>query len=119
MGFGIFIDSTELNRYPHLNAALILQHHGVEIFRDRGWAISSRIHGPGGEVCPMQIILDGVVLYRSVAATASSTRPPPSMTDQRFSNLQSIEVYKSAAGTPIEFGGSGAQCGTVVMWSKR
>lgn len=34
-------------------------------------------------------------------------------------DLQAIEVYRSAAEVPGEFGGIGSRCGALVMWTKR
>jgi hypothetical protein len=34
-------------------------------------------------------------------------------------DLAGIEVYRSAAEIPIQFGGPNSRCGVIVMWNKR
>ena len=33
--------------------------------------------------------------------------------------VESVEVYASGGRTPLEFSGAGAECGTVVLWTRR
>ena len=35
------------------------------------------------------------------------------------SGLESVELYRGLADTPLQFGGVGAGCGTVVLWARR
>ena len=116
MGFGKFIDSATLRRFEHRRADDVLRGiPGVYMSNlkrpiDPVYAYSSR------KGCLMQVILDGVVLYSS----GNQVRPPPDFRHDFFpSDFHAIEIYRSAAETPIEFGGAGAGCGTIVLWSRR
>lgn len=130
MGFGKFFDSTVFRRSENRYLKdLLAGIPGVRIVAKEMnpgsrmyvyWAASTRRSGPRGELCFMQIVLDGVVMYRGVAPTGTRTRDPPDLwRDFEVSSLEAMEVYRSAAETPIEFGGSGADCGTIVLWSRR
>jgi hypothetical protein len=33
--------------------------------------------------------------------------------------LDAVEVYRSAAEVPVEYGGSNAGCGVILLWSRR
>lgn len=133
MGFGKFIDSTMLRRLEHLKVADVLRRHTtVSLAHGRNgelWAESARKIGtfsrPGRppEPCWMQVVVDGVVLYRP---EWDRSRPPdfplvrPDFNkDFRVSDFEAIEVYHSAAETPQEFSGTSAACGTIVLWSRR
>ena len=36
-----------------------------------------------------------------------------------ISNLDAIEIYRSGTEAPVEYGGLGSMCGTVIFWSRR
>ena len=128
LGFGRFIDSATLRKNEHVPLVQMLGRlQGIEFARVPGEkgqiaAKSARRHdGP----CFMQVILDGVILYRSVAPAGvqinalSGINPPTDLQMFSVASLAAVEVYRGAAETPIEFGGSGAGCGTVVLWTRR
>jgi carboxypeptidase-like protein len=135
-GFGRFIDSAELRRSDHLEVADMLRRVGVwvvrfqecELIRPRVSrcgpvelrAASSRRGTMDGSGCWMQVIVDGVVVYRAVPPGFPTVdRPPDFARDFGVSDLQAVEVYRSSAETPIEFGQGGAPCGAIVLWSRR
>jgi len=66
--------------------------------------------------CYMQIILDGVRVF--TPSQASSTNPPPDIDQYAPNGLESIEVYAGSADTPVEYGGTEATCGTIVLWTR-
>jgi hypothetical protein len=115
MGFGKFIDSARMRRSEHRRVEqLVHEIPGVAIDWSRHWAYSTRRQGP--LACWMQVVYDGVVIYGS----GDRHRNPPDLKrDFLVSELTAIEVYRSPAETPIEFGGPGAGCGTIVLWSRR
>jgi hypothetical protein len=127
LGFGKFVDSTELARSANARLSDVLARLGVLIVQfsgDHGLemrAASTRRGGHSGSVpCWMGVIYDDLVLYRAVSTGTVSTFPPPDFRrDFEVSNIEAIEVYRSAGEVPIEFGGSTASCGVIVMWSKR
>jgi hypothetical protein len=66
------------------------------------------------------VIVDGVVVYRAVPpGFTTQNRPPDFSRDFTVPDLEAIEVYRSSAETPIEFGEGGAPCGAIVLWSRR
>lgn len=127
LGFGKFVDSTELRRSANARLSDVLARLGVYIVEFRGEhglemrAASTRRTGHSNSVpCYMGVIYDGLVLYRAVATGGVSGFPPPDFRrDFEVSNVEAIEVYRSAGEVPIEFGGSTASCGVIVLWSKR
>jgi hypothetical protein len=120
MGFGRFLDSTTLRASEHLRLPDLLRRvDGIGLARNGSSVFAVSIRRPG---CYMQVILDGRTVYRAFAPSSQDTAraPPPDLArDFDVSALESIEVYRSAAETPGEFGGAGAGCGTIVMWSRR
>jgi hypothetical protein len=113
MGFGEFIDSTVLRRHEHLQLPdLLRRYQGIYVRPTDsfggGVAMSARRY------CPMQVFLDGAILYRP------GQGPPPDLKRLvDISSLEAVEIYRSVAGTPIEFGGHTAACGTLVLWTRR
>ncbi len=66
-------------------------------------------------MCWSSVFLDGMILYRSW-----SNAPPPDWSKDFYVNeLDAIEVYRSAAELPSEFGGTVGECGVIVLWSRR
>lgn len=120
LGFGRFLDSSLIRASEHLRLSDLLRRvDGISLVRRGSSMFAMSIRRPG---CFMQVILDGRVLYRPFAPTSQDTvgNPPPDLTrDFDIPALESVEVYRSAAETPSEFGGSGAACGTVVLWTRR
>jgi hypothetical protein len=133
MGFGRFIDSTELRRNEQRRASDLLRGiPGVRMVRYRecdpprssrcGPVEERAASGRGttsmtqrSETCWMSVILDGSVLYRS-----GSFSPPPDFSrDFRLTSLESIEVYRSSSEVPTEYGGTSAACGVILLWSRR
>ena len=122
LGFGRFIDSTELRHWEHLTLGELLIRKGVNVWKGQFAASRGRVGLDGTALCYMQIIVDGVLLFRSPtpnAAIMPNDPPPPNLkTDFDVANLEAVEVYQGAAETPAEFNGSGAGCGTVVLWTR-
>lgn len=133
-GFGKFIDSTELRRSENRRVSDMLRalpglkivrfrecqdpvnQRGCEPVKERAASGRGAISIVGRtEACWMSVMLDGVPLYQS----GSSSPPPDLGKDVRVADLESIEVYRSAAETPTEFGGAAAACGVLLLWSRR
>jgi carboxypeptidase family protein len=128
-GLGKFIDSTILRRSESSRISEVLRvntgvrmvnwqeqangrHFGpVEIWAASPIAMSS----DGGANCWATVIYDGVTMYRS----GTGGRPPDFAREFSVSSLESIEYYKNATETPIEFSGGRADCGVLVLWSRR
>jgi hypothetical protein len=109
---GEFIDWTRLRKEEFRRTSEMFRGiHGVRIGYDRnGQAILTSSRGN----CPMQIVLDGLAIYKSGAPGG-----PPSIDLWSIANLDAIEVYGGASTTPMQYTGKGAGCGTVVLWTRR
>jgi hypothetical protein len=68
--------------------------------------------------CPYQIVLDGQRLY-ALGSGGPEGSTPPSIDEFAPAGLEAIEVYTGPATTPPQFGGLGAACGTIVLWTRR
>jgi hypothetical protein len=127
LGFGKFMDSTELRRAGGVRISDVLTRLGISMYEVRGdaglqlHAASSRRGGHSTDVpCYMGVIYDGITLYKAVSTGGIPPYPPPDFRkDFEIDNIESIEVYRGAGEVPLEFGGPAASCGVVVLWSKR
>jgi len=136
MGFGKFIDSTELRRNEQRRVSDLLRGiAGLRMVRFRECdppgssrcgpteeraasgrgAGTSMIPRSNQDYCWMSVVLDGAVLYRS----GGSSPPPDFSRDFRIANFESIEVYRSSSEVPTEYGGTSAACGVILLWSRR
>ena len=127
LGFGKFIDSTQLRRSGNRRLTDLLREvpgvRMVSFAEDpaRPWifewrAVAGRKQNAGGEPCWMSVVLDGSPIYRS----GSLSRPPDFHRDFfEVSSLEAVEVYRSPAEVPQEYGGSSEQCGLILLWSRR
>jgi hypothetical protein len=77
--------------------------------------------------CPPMIYMDGVQMTRPQGAGFFSrgSGRPQGQTAHEVINLVSpgdvegIEIYPGRASTPAEFGGPGAECGVIAIWTRR
>lgn len=132
-GFGKFIDSEELRRSEHRKLPeILLAIPGIRVIRWRdcgancGGAVEERAANSRGETtisrmgrentfCWLSVMLDGRWLYVS----GSRMGVPDLSRDILISDLDMVEVYRSAGETPGEFSGSGAGCGVILLWSRK
>jgi len=126
LGFGKFIDSTQLRRSGNRRLTDLLREvPGVRLMsfvEDPArpwifeWRAASGRKQSTGEPCWMSVVFDGSPIYRS----GSLSRPPDFHRDFfEVSSLQAVEVYRSPAEVPQEYGGSSEQCGLILLWSRR
>jgi hypothetical protein len=127
LGFGKFIDSTELRRSEGRRLSDLLR--GVPGVRmtyyvedpSRPWvfewrAVAGRKESADGTPCWMSVVFDGSPIYRS----GSLSRPPDFHRDLfEIASLEAVEVYRSPAEVPQEYGGASEQCGLILLWSRR
>jgi hypothetical protein len=91
---------------------------------DRGTFMYSRsqqppgalLKGAGGKPCYIQVVQDGVVIYRHGGMSAEG---PPDISQLLTQNYDAIEFYAGPSRTPPEFRTEGAMCGTLVLWTRR
>lgn len=123
MGFGKFIDSDMLREMDNRRVGDVLARYtNVKLIRtaDRVYAHSSRQVGPNGGNCWMQVVVDGMVVYKPEYQFPPRALPPPDFSREYVvSEIEAMEVYASAAGTPAEFNSASAACGTIVIWTRR
>lgn len=101
--------------------------HGRSNIITMGRAIGSR--GAFGTRCFPIWYLDGTLLLEPTRNLATADTTPnierdglrPDMLDQLASpqDIAGIEVYKSAINAPPQFATIGAECGVIVIWTKR
>ena len=135
LGFGKFIDSTVLRANEHRHVADLLRTiPGLQIIRGSVCNYVTFVCGPTGlyvkgtrrtavrfirpgqtAPCWASIIVDGQVKYQDGA----SLMPPPELNSEfSVSELEAIEVYRSPAEYPSEFGGTVGDCGLIVFWTR-
>ncbi len=124
MGFGKFIDSTEMRRSEHVRLDDLLQRHGVAIVHAGRFtiAVNPRYRGmSGGYNCAMSVFLDGIQLGEGGRVGASSIDAERLDVRNliRTHQLTAAEIYLGAASVPIQFGGASGSCGAIVLWSRR
>ncbi|MEO7456688.1 MAG: carboxypeptidase regulatory-like domain-containing protein [Gemmatimonadaceae bacterium] len=128
LGFGKFFDSTFLRKNEHRRVQDFLRETpGMRVVSPplcRGSAagfcapttmrvaVSSRL----GHDCFTQVILDGSPILGSSKGDWERAFDLNSILP---SELAAIEVYRSAAEVPGEFNSAVAQCGVIVLWTKR
>ena len=116
-GLGQFIDWTRLRKEEWRRPSDIFRTmHGVRIQYDRhGQPFLTSARSSGG--CAMQIVLDGIVVYKPTGG--AGVGPPPNIDLWTVSGLDAIEVYRGPAETPAQYAGTGGNCGTVLLWTRR
>ncbi len=133
-GFGTFIDAEEIAGAKGKSLATLLQAKtsGINIKQgsragamylgaSRGLATIGALpradpfdsQSPRG--CWVAVYLDG---HRIFSPSTTGQQPAPNLNDYDLSMLQGIEFYKGGATTPPELGGTGAMCGTLVLWTR-
>lgn len=133
MGFGKFIDLETLKANEHRRLSDLLR--GIQGLRlvwykpcavpggatcdpPELWASGTRM----GRTCWMSVYLDGLPMFVSNSRDQFrffGRRPPDFSREFQIHELAGVEVYRSAAELPGEFGGATSDCGVVVLWSRR
>lgn len=106
LGFGRFFDEKELRRSEHLRFSDLMRRiPGVKLFPPgrHPYAYNTRMLN-----CPFGVVLDGVML-----------NSPPDLNFFDVASLAAVEVYRGAAEVPVEYGGSRAECGLIMRWTRR
>jgi hypothetical protein len=131
IGRGRLLDSTELRRNEHQYLdGLLIGIPGVSIVsppqcgrsrqsdcvsgRLSRVAISGRLLE--SDRCFLQVVVDRVVLGRG---GIQRWEDGFDLSTLRVSELRGVEVYRSGAEVPAEFNDAHAECGVLVVWTKR
>lgn len=133
LGIGFHLDSAYLRRAEGRRFSEVLREAPsiriVPFQESRGGAIipitkyfaaSVRRTGVGNEPCYLSVYLDGNPLYRSGGIGGGGFGDPPDWArDFQISNFDAVEVYSSPAEVPIEYSGRSADCGVILLWTRR
>lgn len=85
-----------------------------------GVSLSSRPHRDPLGTCQMpqecyaQLFVDGMRVY-----SMSLPGVPPRLDAFTLGSLEAVEYYAGGSQVPLQFGGTGASCGTLVLWTRR
>lgn len=118
-GVGQFITQEDLDRRGSMAVSDFLRGvRGVEVSRITSDAFAGTVAlsrreggtllGEGSGACPMQVLLDGIVLPRNFNL---DLLPPPKQ-------VAGVEVYSGAATVPPQFGGVDRRCGLIAVWTR-
>lgn len=120
-GFGYFLTREDIeSKDPLIMSDVLKGLPGIRV--TCGGPLSCRITMPAATTmflrgkCQASVVLDGVVLR--VGGTGNRG-------DLTLDNLlnpfdvEAVEVYPSAAGVPVQWGGYVSPCGAIVAWSRR
>jgi hypothetical protein len=69
--------------------------------------------------CFPTVALDGVVVRAGGATKGTGAEVGRWNEVVHPSNIEAIEVYPSAAGVPVQYGGLRSRCGTILIWTRR
>jgi hypothetical protein len=101
-----------LIRYSRTGGLLVASTRGaMSISRKLPMADPTDMTSP--RACYAQIFLDGIRIY-----DPGSDFAVPDLSKFDAASLEALEVYPGPATTPAEYGGTGAQCGTVALWTR-
>ena len=109
LGLGTFFTEADIERRrPQEIAFMIAEESGVRLSGGRFYStrMSAGLSNPRAG-CWIDTYLDGI----NIGNTPLHTLVKPV-------EVGGVEVYKGAASLPAEFGGSGGQCGAIVVWTK-
>lgn len=112
-GLGTYVTRADIEKRGSINTTdLFRTLPGVQVVWDGSeYVVQMARSTTVGYSCPVQYYIDGTPFL------ASSTEDLDNLL--RPDDIQAIEIYKSAAETPIEFQGTdGGPCGTIVIWTK-
>jgi len=107
---GTFITPELMERWrPWVPTDMLRRIPGVRLTPDPRWPSRYRITFTRAGIfmgnCRPKVFLDGVMMYDF------------DINDIPIEEVAAMEVYKSALQTPLRYGGGGAACGAIVMWT--
>ena len=114
-GLGKFVDWTVLRRSEHRRLSDVLRDvQGVRIRHDEdGFPFVTNAR----DDCPMQVYLNGISIFKPMSGPGAAK--PPSIDFWNPAALDGIEIYRGPSETPAMYGGHGAKCGTLLLWTRR
>ncbi len=124
LGFGRFLDSTELRRLEGtLNLDDVLRRYtGIEVAAANKFmrvALHPTRRDAAGRLnCLMQLYYNGAPVGRGGVIGTSDVKAED-LRAYAVSGIERVEVYRSAAEVPVEYGGASAGCGVILLWSRQ
>jgi hypothetical protein len=113
-GIGRFLRREEIERHANMDVAQVIDRipgttrvGSVVVFdRSSTTGILYRTGKGQGALCPPQVYLDGTL----VGTSLSLINPE---------HLEAVEVFQGASQIPVEYNGSAAGCGVILLWSRK
>jgi hypothetical protein len=103
----------KLIRYSRTGGLLVASTRGFSSI-DRKLPMADPLDPTSPRACYAQVIIDGVHVYNP----GDDTQPVPDLSKYDAASLEALEVYPGPATTPAEYGTTGAQCGTIALWTR-
>ncbi|HUF51585.1 MAG TPA: carboxypeptidase-like regulatory domain-containing protein [Longimicrobiales bacterium] len=117
-GFGVFLAPEDIERRrPMMPTDLLRGMNGIRIIHMGIRGNDVRMTRGEDPNCPPRVIVDRVIVRRGGRYNRADD-PPFDMLIQ-LSSLAAMEIYRSPAETPREFGGNDNTCGVILMWTHR
>jgi hypothetical protein len=119
VGLGTFIDSTEMRKNDGRELSSILRRiRGLRIVpgpprTNGGSRVEWAAHPVGG--CYVAVMIDNVFIYRGM----SGETPPDLKREILSTDIESVEYYRGGGPMPPEFLIRSADCGVLVLWTRR
>ncbi len=124
LGFGRFYDREAIRQVDgHLDLPTMLSRSsGADIRKTHHEPIYGSLTvwlalNPIRRNCVMQIYYNGSPVGRGGVLGVSEVRPVD-LREFALTGLDAVEVYRSAAEVPQEYGGVSAGCGVILLWSR-
>ncbi len=117
MGLGHFLDREDFERHPTDDLANAIDRvpgtHLLDGGPGRRYVYFERSLGvPGRGICFPLLYVDGVRVFYARGSGFDINHAVPAGT------VEAVEIYKSAAEIPVEYNGSEADCGVIVVWTR-
>lgn len=133
LGLGKFIDSTELRKNENRRLGdLLANMSGVRMVAPPVCGANGLAHpfcvmngtsrvafNNRGSGCPMQVVVDGATVYRAKEGDKAWAYMFDVTNFLSVSSLAAVEVYRTVAEVPVEYGGGGSICGLLMLWTRR
>jgi len=84
----------------------------VELSPATGTMVTCGGGTPMAAACYMSVYVDGVRIW------AAGSRDPPDFDQFRNNQYEGVEIYRGPAELPIQYQGTGAACGAILLWSR-
>jgi hypothetical protein len=112
LGIGLFLDRADLDRRGSSIIDIVRTVPFVQLVEDPGIAGGRRIlFGGGLSRCEPNIYVDGMLARRSADGVIDHIIPT--------GPYEAVEIYRTPAELPAEFGGSDGRCGAIIIWMPR